>query len=434
MPRKAFLADLKAAQALSLTNITAVEAGPTSGTFSFLYLSHHLPESSVIIQAEVPEVSDYPTEHDCFLFINPDQNPPPSIPTTLVSISSQVKGKTLLETLSKVATALDKVLDPTEPIEVSDYEEALEGGDSDFDFDDDDDEIYSGKPRTMAINDSRTARKFPGDVIPAKRIRSDLRAAKRAGFKVGISGNLNDTGIVCISVRVTKLGISEEAMKAWGLRRKQYLILMIRFLDGYQTIEQVQNESTLSGRTQIRAGLCERYKPTFEDATNMFIHVPASATSNDLAAQGQQPKYPQLDTKEPAASLEPLFIGSAINDLFRERFAAILKYRLACAYPWSGAETFFDEVQGKNISDVSHGDPRYYVPEDMKGRTLPQIVTADTIAEPKDGLPLSLPLAAMQFLLRHFVRCTEFCLVCHCRVDGTFEALKPYVCSKPLCN
>lgn len=39
----------------------------------------------------------------------------------------------------------------------------------------------------------------------------------------------------------------------------------------------------------------------------------------------------------------------------------------------------------------------------------------------------------MQFALRHLVRCTEFCLVCHCKVEADFEALKPYVCSKPLC-
>ncbi len=44
-----------------------------------------------------------------------------------------------------------------------------------------------------------------------------------------------------------------------------------------------------------------------------------------------------------------------------------------------------------------------------------------------------MPLLAMQFALRHLVRCTEFCLVCHCKVDADFEALKPYVCSKPLC-
>ena len=35
--------------------------------------------------------------------------------------------------------------------------------------------------------------------------------------------------------------------------------------------------------------------------------------------------------------------------------------------------------------------------------------------------------------MRYLLRCTEFCLVCHDKIEGGFEALKPYVCNKPLC-
>jgi ubiquitin-conjugating enzyme E2 Q len=49
------------------------------------------------------------------------------------------------------------------------------------------------------------------------------------------------------------------------------------------------------------------------------------------------------------------------------------------------------------------------------------------------GDSLSFPLIAMQFVMRYLTRCTEFCLVCHDRTENVFEALKPYVCSKPLC-
>ena len=290
MTRKAFLADLKEAKSANLTNITAVEAGTNSGTFSFLYMSHRLPESSVIIQGEIPEVSEYPTEHDCFLFINPDQNTPPVIPATLAGVSPEVRGRSLLQILATVAIALDKALDPTVPIEISDSDEGYEEYEEYDEYDDD--EIFSGEPRTTAkVIYGSTAKKASAQATAAKRIRSDLRAAKRAGFKVGILGNLDGTGIVCLSIRITKLGISEEAMKAWGLRRKQYLVLMIRFLDGYQAIEQVQNESTLSGRTQIRVGMCERYKPDFEDATAMFTH--AQAILHDAAAaQKEKPIQP----------------------------------------------------------------------------------------------------------------------------------------------
>lgn len=46
---------------------------------------------------------------------------------------------------------------------------------------------------------------------------------------------------------------------------------------------------------------------------------------------------------------------------------------------------------------------------------------------------VSFPLVAIQFCLRYLTRCTEFCLVCHDKIKEEFEALKPYVCDKPLC-
>lgn len=49
------------------------------------------------------------------------------------------------------------------------------------------------------------------------------------------------------------------------------------------------------------------------------------------------------------------------------------------------------------------------------------------------GDQVSLPLIAMQFTLRYLVKCTDYCMICHERVTGNFEALKPYVCDKPLC-
>ena len=52
------------------------------------------------------------------------------------------------------------------------------------------------------------------------------------------------------------------------------------------------------------------------------------------------------------------------------------------------------------------------------------------ISEAQDA---SLPLVAMQFSLRRLARCTEFCMVCHCRISGSYEAVKPYVCEGDLC-
>ena len=81
---------------------------------------------------------------------------------------------------------------------------------------------------------------------------------------------------------------------------------------------------------------------------------------------------------------------------------------------------------GRNLDD-SAPDPRYWAEEKVK----PGITTQDHLRDQE--MKKSFPLIIMQYALRHLVRCTEFCLVCHCKVNVDFEALKPYVCSKPLC-
>lgn len=89
------------------------------------------------------------------------------------------------------------------------------------------------------------------------------------------------------------------------------------------------------------------------------------------------------------------------------------------------------DSQGRESNSLGQIDSRYYDHQEPK-RALARIVTDDSLAtsSPKDA---SFPLLAMQLTLRHLVRCTEFCLVCHTKVQNDFEALKPYVCSSPLC-
>ena len=82
--------------------------------------------------------------------------------------------------------------------------------------------------------------------------------------------------------------------------------------------------------------------------------------------------------------------------------------------------------EGRNL-DIQAPDARYWAEEAVQ----PGIATEDHIRDSEKVK--SFPLIVMQYALRHLVRCTEFCLVCHCKVEGEFEALKPYVCSKPLC-
>lgn len=366
---------------------------------------------------------------------------PLTISAALESIQSTLNGRNLLEMLDEVASTIERVISrgqAQDPIDLDDEldddldDELLLEEQDEEEEEEDDDQLWSPKSpqhQSPAFHGDNTSRNswFTSSTISRSRIRSDIRAAKRAGFKVGVLGNLNAGGFMCISIRVVKLGISEEAMQAWGLQRKHYLILMIRFEQGYRTLEQVSEEGASAGKnkTEMRVALSMRYKPTITDALNAFTQVPKAASKISSAFSASH--------EARHSSLETVFIGRPLNDLLRERFSGITKYRLACAFSWTGSETFFNDVQGKSVNCIDSTLRQYSVADESANRALPSIVTADHIGETMGSRALSLPLVAMQFVLRHFVRCTEFCLVCHCRIDATFEALKPYVCSKPLC-
>lgn len=224
----------------------------------------------------------------------------------------------------------------------------------------------------------------------------------------------------CVSIKVEKLGISEEVMKAWTLEPQQYFAVLIKFQSGCPTTDVVKNEPTLSGSTEVRLGLCSSYKPNDKSAMDAFAEAAAPTRES------------QANSLHSSTNLQPLFIGGPLHELFRSRFARVLKFREAYRLSWSGAEQLVHDTQGAitDLGDMSKYDTTIH----QVDRALPAIVMRDVIAERSVQLEhCPFPLVAIQFALRHFVRCTEFCLVCHCNSGSTFEALKPYVCSKPLC-
>lgn len=54
------------------------------------------------------------------------------------------------------------------------------------------------------------------------------------------------SSLVSLSVRVANLGLSEEAIQAWDLEPKNYIILLIRYSSGYRTYETIIDEPAKS--------------------------------------------------------------------------------------------------------------------------------------------------------------------------------------------
>ncbi|KAH0106802.1 hypothetical protein KCU66_g13751, partial [Aureobasidium melanogenum] len=407
MPRKQFKADLddavKGKHSLEhIDNCCIHEDG-----FIFTF-THPTLESPITITVSVPEQSDYPTAHYYTLFC--DDNAPKHV-AEIVDQLGQPTSMTINQFLSHVSDALSGSSDSESDAE------PLQDPDSDDESDDDD--IYgedfdnvSSKP-AFAMP-TQTTHANPSSQFQS-RVRGDLRMAKDAGFKIAYFGGLLDnySCVVSVSISARKLGISQEAMQAWRIEPSDYIILLLQYKEGYKTKEELLalGSSSVSAHLEMRVGASKSYKPTQDQVINAFTIIGTSTTQDSSSAQFR-------DT----------FISKPLKDLLCERLVFVVRYRDA-GMSWQGAEDSYRMRQNNPDADVCAIAQHF---QQEEAPSYPTVVTADHLGD-RACKTHSFLLAAMQFTLRHFVRCTEFCLVCHKKLSTTVEAIKPYVCDEPLC-
>lgn len=436
MGRRQFRQDLASATQQPPQSVTGIRTND-DGEVSFVYSYGTLGSSQAVnLQLLALNVDEYPYDNEYMIYVRDGDSVDPRILNTFGLICPLIRNQTIQTALSEISSGLHQALtsgEASNPIVLSQSSDAEDidcDHDQDHDTDNDEspDEWFGAdedaafgfdeqkKARLTSIGRNLGLQLNSEDIA---KIKSDLRQVKEAGFKVGIFNDLTASGIICVSIRTSKLGISEEVMQAWGVESQQYFVLLVRCVHGYRTIEKLQEEPHLIGATEIRLGLCSSYKPNIDSALEAFAD-----TSQDSTKASQNHASTQPD------DLRPLFIGRPLNDLFKNRFTRIVKFREVYGLSWSGAEQLVHDTQGAMTDDADM--EKYDRMYDDTNRALPSVVLADVMSERRLKL-CSMPLVAMQFALRHFVRCTEFCLVCHCNSGSTFEALKPYVCSNPLC-
>ncbi|MCJ1473725.1 hypothetical protein MMC13_002376 [Lambiella insularis] len=456
MPRKAFIADLQQATDNPPSDrVSDLKAGDDDGTFVFTYESPGNHTTAVPIHAHISDVGDYPSSHQYFVYTN-SENVPPEV-TIALSDVGLFDGMQVSLMLSKAAKILDQAtagsfshpvcvdedpMDIDSPLEEDNSDQELELEDEDeedeednFDhgFDDAFPSISAGHRASILARAGLTD--SGGDPEYNARIRSDLREVKNAGFHIGHLGNILDHGrdsFLIISIRVIKLGIPEDAMEAWHLDPKQYVLLLIHYTEGYRCLEElVAGRSASHSGVHMRVGLCQKQKVNMSEAIHAFSQLndqekKNSEQSSTINTRGSE------EQKTAQVGLRRLFIGRPLDELLNDRLVGLLKYRLSMAFLWGGAEQYYNDHQGRNQSEAESVDSKYWAEESSQNAIhSPAVVTADHLS-PLSGQK-SFPLLAMQYFLRHLVRCTDFCLVCHCRVEAQWEALMPYVCDKPLC-
>lgn len=368
------------------------------------------------------------------MIFGPD-NAPAAVAALLNDISDAATGKTIPQILEIVSSRLEstdrdgdqQMLDSQEfddfEEEDDEYEEEYFPGDEDM------------MPRVMT--DNRSSMSTTGGSTEAttafkQRIRRDLLMAKHEGFKIGHHGGLME-GMGCYvsaSIRIAKLGISEEAMQAWQLEPNEYLVTIFHYPSGYKSMDDLKSYDTVQARRNfaIRIGISTSYKPTMQEAVQAFTILSKEEEKRREASQATES---QQQTQLPKG-FRNSFISRPLNELLEQRLHMLLKYRYS-GMPWSGAESFYnDQILRPSHTTLATGsEDKYFEPEHVS-TLFPKLITADHIQDSTNA-EHSMPLVGMQFVLRHFVRCTEFCLICFSKMPDDLQAIKPYVCDNPLC-
>lgn len=417
MGRKDYLADLGLVAASPLSyGVLSVTSGEESEALVVQVDSRYGP---VNITAHPDETSSYPTSHAYLMSV--DDSAPNEISGVVASLTTQLGKGTTIPSLCRELSYRFSV-DADGDTEMPDSQ--LEDDEEDYSDSESlmDDELFGfGNERPSVDEDTRASATYDNliSIDARNNLRQDLKLVKEAGFKVGIDGPLiqGHPAYMTISCRVSKLGISEEAMQAWRLLPNEYLTLLVHFPRGYIHIGHI--EETVSGRGMLdfRFGVGSSYRPSRAEIGEAFTTLSPDAQSENA------------DSK--STNFRKLFISGPLQDLFSEKFVILLKCRIK-GMSWNGAMSFWHDHQGTSLKGELAQDPKYHAKEKI-GSVYPSLVMSDHITKPKPGHRISLPLVAMQFFVRQVVRCTEFCLVCHRKMPTDIEAIKPYVCDSQLC-
>lgn len=371
------------------------------------------------------------------MLIAPDDCPE-TVANALSGIADSASGKSIEQLLELTSRKLESTDDDGDQQMLDSQDVGLPQEDSDEDelddFFPDDDEIQ--KPFSALSN-------FPsaeGHTQPSSkfcsRIRDDLRSAKAAGFKVGHLGALLEGRgcYVSISCRIAKLGISEEAMQAWQVQPQEYLVAIFAYPNGYKSMADLEGYDVATARRHfgIKIGISTTYKPTLQEAVQAFTKLSKEhEVKREKEFEQEKDGESQSQGVPVHKGLRNSFISRPLHDLLENRFPQLLKFRYN-GMTWNGAEEFYHDSLGSHKpSDLGLADK--YMSAEATSTAYPSIVTADHIADSWLGGEHSLPLIGMQFVLRHFVRCTEFCLICFRKMPDDLQAIKPYVCEQPLC-
>lgn len=197
-----------------------------------------------------------------------------------------------------------------------------------------------GDHEDSEMNDVLNRQNRP-EILPD--LRRDLRGSKAAGFRVGVLGDIKG-GVDCyvsLSIKISKLGLGDEAINAWKLNKDQYFILLLHYSDYYKTLAELVRHAYHSKQSiRFCVGTSKHYKPTLVEAISAFSTVQPSQNESSF----------EEASKIASRGFKDIFISRPLNELLNSRLVDLVTQRIQYQLPWDGAERF---LAGKCISDSS---------------------------------------------------------------------------------
>ncbi|KAH9895584.1 hypothetical protein C8Q73DRAFT_688553 [Cubamyces lactineus] len=462
--RKRFAYDLRnasesAAQGVEVcgARLSAITPGEEDGSFDcVITLPDEMPHISMSIL--VSDTSEYPTDHT--FFCSTQQTLRPEIESIMESVhedGSLTIQKLLLRLLERVAKGMS-MLDRT--ASDSEAEDEAEGTDDDVysmsGYDMDDIELFGVEPL--------------GQTLDRNTLQRDFNEIVAHGYNPGFIQFGTDDFIISVSIPVKSLAetISARALVAWDrrlLERSQHLTLLISRLHGVYPVVKPDGALTHTAIARgviphFRIGLTTRYKPSADDAVEVLrrfglqeghgltdqdrasedVQEDAFYDDEDFGSDGPEPESEESDTpnSRTAPDFRPFSLSSSLESLLDGHFMQVLRLRIEYGLGWAGAEFLRWEIEAsqKPAEDILAGKSEEIRAVDEADAILSESynLPADCLSERSTRDTINVPLAAFSFLLRRLTLCPRYCLVCHQQLKDELDALKPYVCSSPLCT
>ncbi|WYZ36586.1 hypothetical protein EsH8_II_000092 [Colletotrichum jinshuiense] len=445
MTRKKFNSDLAHASQEALAHISDVAKGDDDGQVNFVF-SHSAMDSLLNIRLITLSIDEYP-KGSAFLAYTDDDSIPSAVSELLDNLPRLTQGMTILDTLNLFSKRLSKDLISgsycDSDVEMTDVEPEDEGDNEDYDYDDNDMTFGLNFGLTFATPTVPKAIESRNEKVKITgRLIDDLRKAKDAGFKIALLSNINkhlSSCIFALSLPVTHLGLTEDTLNAWEVKFSDHVVLLCKYDSGYPCVE---NFTKLTpghpASMQFSFGKCTSFKPTLSSALTAFNPKFNNAKGN-AAAEGNTNETVQ------DAAFSSIPMTNSIDEFMNRQLATLLNIRLEQGVSWDGATEVLEgqtkdghlrgAIPSKNHTFKSAEDDEVQVSTAARELLNKDYVLHNPrVTGPLPQNQLSMPLIAMQFALRYFVKSTQYCLVCHRKTtDPGFTALKPYVCSKPLC-